>query len=389
MIRWVFRRVKNLVCAVVALAGLIALAEVGLRTSRFLQSQKPGATTEETRPSWQIPSAVSGWEVPRAARISVTDDASQTVRWSTTPWGTRGPDPAVPKSPDVFRILCLGDEALLGTSLADSALLTYQLQTLLQGRSKTRIEVIPAALPHGCPLTLALAYRLHWSLLQPDLVLLQTSEGDIAEHRLFQQWTTCDPDGLPLACTNPLLATNQSTHWITECRQEFALVDWGFREFLKQQKKPAPQRSPRLKNSDPSKVEDIERCLAPIGLLASLTQSQRSRVIVWTCPRSSDDASIAKHRQYASSAQQVLQARQIPCIDALQSINRKAFHKSADWSAEGHRQLANFLSFQILQNLQGPWSNSSPTPDTSPQAVIPVSQQVPANGIPEIRRAIR
>jgi len=98
--------------------------------------------------------------------------------------GTRGPEFSVGKSPDVIRVLTLGDSRTFGWGLADEETYSRQLEALLQrhvGTSRT-IEVINTGVNAWSFPQMAVFFRdfgLQWS---PDFVIL-------AEANLWTQFS--------------------------------------------------------------------------------------------------------------------------------------------------------------------------------------------------------
>ena len=199
MLLGLFRWLRTLVCAILVLAGGLALAEVALRLQAIPVPAAPnsGATSAGNRfplamPSWQL-----GWELKPSSAACIPTPSNEEVVFQTNSLGLRGHEVAVPKPAGRYRIVCLGDETLLAPEVSEAETFCQQLRTNLQARSQHPIEVINAGLPHGCPLTEWLLFRTRLLALQPDLVLVHVTWADLADDRDLRRYTACDRDGAP------------------------------------------------------------------------------------------------------------------------------------------------------------------------------------------------
>lgn len=380
MVGWLFRRLRNLVCTMLVLAGLVALTEVGLRISR-LTGRTP-ATTPVSQ-SWRRPSPTTGWELPRLEKI-VPDAARPEFSWTTNSWGQRGPEPVLPKPEETYRVLCLGETALLGVQHPEAVLFPARLQPLLQARSRAPVEMLSTALPDGCPLTLTLAYRLGLASLQPDLVLVQVSAGSLIHDRRYKRWTVKDARGFPLACVNPEFSRKTPSNLVVDCRQEFALVDFALTELARRtgQTDAAPEPLPE---AAPPSVDEMESLLGPLLLLKDLCYTQRCRVVVWLAPTARSNATLAEHRALVATAIPWLTEQGIPAVDALACLHPEMVEVNDGWTAAGHQALAEYVGSQLLTNLPGPWTAPYATPVTVPAGF---TTEKPL-GLPEIQRPNR
>lgn len=380
MVIWLFRRLRNLVCTVLVLAGLVALTEVGLRISRLADRSAEGVPVSR---GWRRPSPTTGWELPRLEKI-VPNPARPDFSWTTNSWGQRGPEPVLPKPEGTYRVLCLGEEALLGGEHPDDVLFPARLQQLLQARSRGPVELLSTALPDGCPLTLTLAYRLGLASLQPDLVLVQVSAGSVAHDRRFKRWTVRDGRGSPLACVNPEFSRKAASNLVVECRQEFALIDLAWTELSRRTDQlDAPPESPP--DEVPASAEDFETLLGPLLSLKDLCYAQRCRVVVWLAPTARTNTTLADHRALVSTAVPWLTEQGIPAVDALPCLQPDMVEGHDGWTAAGHQALAEFIGGQLLANLPGPWTAPYAAPVTLPAGF---TTEKPL-GIPEIQRPNR
>uniref|UniRef100_A0A7C2PF23 SGNH/GDSL hydrolase family protein n=1 Tax=Schlesneria paludicola TaxID=360056 RepID=A0A7C2PF23_9PLAN len=363
---------RNLIGAIVALAGLLALTEVGLRIARL--TNPVAAKSPDTICPLATPSAVTGWELQPAARETIDTDAGVRVDFRTNSLGLRGAEIVVPKPSGVYRILCLGDEALLAPALPEEATFPHQLQTRLQGTTRYAIEVHNAGLPHGCPETARLHLQHRLLSLQPDLVILQVHAGNIAADQAQRRWLVRNRQGQALVCAHPELRSPPQALPVSDWRREFALFDWAWsqagRSWTQDQPQPASQRA------QPSETE-LKQMLEPIAPLAALCQSVSAAFVVYLTPVSERESrqELAAGLTIHAAIFQWVSQRQMAIVDGGSALRSPGdfLQSPSGWSAAGQSQLAERLALQIVQNLRGPWSS----PYLSP-AVIPANHSQPA-----------
>lgn len=377
MIGALFRSVRNLLYSIVGLAGLIAMVEVGVRIADLYEAQQhPQATAISGLPVWQRPSSTTGWEVPRSAKLSFPESAGN-VTWQTNSWGLRGPEPVVPKPAAVYRVLCLGDETILGASLPDADIFATHLQRQLQGRSSVGVEVLTGSVPQACPLTLAIAYRLQWQPLQPDLILLHLSDRSLVEDQAVRSWTLLDPDGQPLVCRHPDFRVASAPNLASACRQQFTLVDRAFR--LWAESEPAKLSTRSWSSRNPPDSSDLRMVVGPVDTLHGWSRAAGARLVVWLSPTQSESA--ADYDAFANQSMKLLTEWQIPGVDLEHVAGRQPGDGTSTWTAAAHEAHASALSQQLLQNLPGPWMATGPATTSAPP--------VRASDVPHIQRANR
>jgi lysophospholipase L1-like esterase len=88
--------------------------------------------------------------------------------------GTRGPEFAVAKPPDTFRILSLGDSRTFGWGLSETETYSAELGRLMQAQSgsSNRIEIINAGVNAWSYAQMLVFYRDFAAIWQPDLVII-------------------------------------------------------------------------------------------------------------------------------------------------------------------------------------------------------------------------
>ncbi|HUQ69838.1 MAG TPA: hypothetical protein VM165_09965 [Planctomycetaceae bacterium] len=370
---WCFRCVRNLIGAIVALAGLLALTEVGLRITRITHPDLIAAP-EETCPL-AMPSAVTGWELQPAGRTRVNTERGEAVVFRTNSLGLRGEEVATPKPQGVYRIICLGDEALLAATLPDEFTLPQQIAKRLQSTTQSRIEVLNAGLPHGSPETAVIHYRHRLAVLQPDLVILHVHAGDVADDQSHRKWMIRDPQGHALVCAHPDLRSSPKELPVAELRREFAVIDWAWTQAGQQWTDPQPTPRSRPQRMTQSAVEQM---LTPIEHLAALCQATSAAFVVCLAPTNEPEitAKLDSDGPFAAAAFAWLAERRIAVVDGMAAFrSRDDFLTTSEgWSPTGQSHLGDFLATQIVQNLRGPWSAPYAAPTT-----LPVNHTQPAS----------
>lgn len=378
MMTWCFRCVYRLFCALVALVGLVAVAEVGLRIHRLNEHLESPANATAVTALADIPSSVTGWELPPLAsgKIALPSGGTREVR--TNSMGLRGPEVVSPKPAGVYRIVCLGGEAILARELADEALLTSQMQTLLQQQTQYRIEVVNAAIPLGGPLTATIHQRRLAQLLQADLVLMHLRPQNVMDDARLRRWTVRDRQGIPLACIHPERRRRKADNVLNECRQEFALINLALETWAASNLEPeAGSAAEREEASWNAGL--IAETLQPLETLSETCTASYARLLLWMAPASPRDR---KHfDEFQAAAQPWLTDHKLAFADASPAL-RAADTLAADsdgWTEEGHRQLASFLTEGLTRHVPGPWSSPYTAPHVLPaahQAISPPARSL-------------
>lgn len=218
MFRRLFRAVRHFLGAVVLVFGSICLIEVVLGVRHAQHAVKHQAETVE---DLAVPSRTCFRELRPLATVQ-----SPNGTIATNSFGLRGPEPACPKPPGIYRVLVLGDDATLATHLGEETTFCRQLQdTMLKGRTSLPVEVINAGQPGACPLTLSLLYRQKLATLSADAVVIVLSASDISDDLRYRPYLQTDSNGVALACPHPTLGGHEQP--IDAWRSEFRLVEWA------------------------------------------------------------------------------------------------------------------------------------------------------------------
>ncbi len=211
MIRLRLIWLKHLLYALVVLALLGGLAEVGLRVY-------DSATGQVTRRElFDRGMVCKSWFRHHTLKPSQTfqvrnPDTRAVVPVVLNSLGLRGDEPQIPKPPGVFRVLCLGDDTTLAQHIPESATFCRQLQQILQARAPGRmqVEVINAGTPGYCPLLSLLQMRQELLVLQPDLCVLNFDMSDVSDDYQYRRHTALGAMGLPLSCAHPALVLTRA-----------------------------------------------------------------------------------------------------------------------------------------------------------------------------------
>ncbi|HEX6986047.1 MAG TPA: SGNH/GDSL hydrolase family protein, partial [Planctomycetaceae bacterium] len=216
-------------------------------------------------------------------------DAGDAVEVAVNSHGLRGPEVAVPKPPGVYRVLCLGDETVLGPQLPESLALPAQLKEFLQARTALRVEVLNAGLPGGCPLLAWLRLRHSLLGLQPDLIVLHVDMTDVADDRCYRRRTRVDRADVPIACVHPSLGEAGSERdWWRDLRvtallaQGLGLV--GPTGAAPTADEPAAATA-WLRDHPEEWGPHVEQSLTPIEAIRDAAAGAGAALVVSTCPQ--------------------------------------------------------------------------------------------------------
>ena len=204
MIRRLGRFLKPLLLAMLTLAVLPCVVECWLRWQEFRVGRTilSGDSQDELIAlSWH-----TYQQLKPLRKISVKHpDTGEVFATQTNSFGLRGPEPVIPKPPEIVRVLVLGDETMLGLEVSDEETFAARLQVQLSAAWRRPVEVINAAVPGDCPLIAALRLKHELSALRPDLVICHFDMSDVADDHALRRLTVLGGSDEPLACPHPLL----------------------------------------------------------------------------------------------------------------------------------------------------------------------------------------
>ena len=109
-------------------------------------------------------------------------------------FGFRGGEPAVPKPPDVLRIVGLGDSFTYGIGAPEDSVYLSLLGERVD-RPGQRVDVINLGIPRYFTEAQRLVLELYGGQLQPDVVTLGFVPNDIVDTRLGLDGVGVSPDG--------------------------------------------------------------------------------------------------------------------------------------------------------------------------------------------------
>ncbi|MFM8729486.1 MAG: hypothetical protein ACKON9_30665, partial [Planctomycetaceae bacterium] len=160
-----------------------------------------------------------------AGSVRVEAAAGRPAELRVTAGGLRGAAPVAEKTDDDYRILVLGDELVLGATVAEQSTLPQRLQQFLSRVTEMRLEVLNAGLPGDCPQLALLRYQHVLRELRPDLVILHVDMSDIGDDAVYRSLLTGGESGE--VCQHPALrpvsvAPSRYVQWL----RDSALAGW-------------------------------------------------------------------------------------------------------------------------------------------------------------------
>lgn len=343
---------KHLALAVIALLLLLCAAEVAVR----IHDGPPSYTTSSSDGDFVMPSRLLHHQLrPLQKYAARKTETLATVSFTTNSFGLRGIEPAVPKPPGVYRVLCLGDETILAPEVPEPETFCALLQQQLQSHTRLEVEFVNAGVPGYCPLLSLLQVRRELMSLQPDCLILHLSPEDFAEDRELRRFARLDRLGVPVACGHPdLLHKDAPRHqrwW-----EQLSLVHAARRSLGMACRENAPQ--PHWSQSK-GLGEEIhqQQTLSSLTQLRNLAQAMRAEFVLAVLPSPADQG----NGDFASMLADFAREQQIPlCLaaDGQATIGPRGFLKgSRQLSPEGHALYARCLEQFLLQHAAGGWNS--------------------------------
>ena len=393
MIRACANCLRNTLRALIVLIVLPCVAEVGLRFFTLMQPESHQTSLESPLVE---PSESTHHQLRPLQRIHSTNpDTNQPVEIVTNSLGLRGPEWEVPKPPGTLRIICLGDENVLGPEMMEDETFPARLQQLLQPVTKLNVEVINAGVPGYCPLLTYLQVRHRLLALQPDFFVLNFDMSDVAEDYRYRRHTMMGTSEKPLACSEfrrMATRTSESQRWtdqflIAHYCQEY-LGDLWQTEARKERDHDIGNTFARyawLEQDAPDWSVHIQQTLSAIDDLRNLVEGTHARLIVATYPAPwqvsplasnglgvREQAGVPQNAVYTGNAPfQILtqwgQSRGLVVCDtsgAFRSIPQpeRLYLKNAPrFSSLGNRLYAQQLAQCVVRWLPAPGRDVSPT----------------------------
>lgn len=387
MIRSRLMSAKYGIFASAALLLLIGTAEVGLRVHDSWTRADAGPSVPGR------PLLTRSWRVHHELRPGRTyavrhPDSGRSVELNINSFGLRGPEPAVPKPPGTYRVLCLGDEATLAPTMKEAETFCGRLAAHLEPSLPLRAEVINAGVPGYCPLLCCLVLRHSLLALQPDLVVMNFDMSDVADDYRYRRHARMGADGQPVACPHPALAAapeNQETHWTERILLVRWLKDralsWAFSREDSDEDRGllAPNgRYAWLREDTAAGSVYVEQAFSALPHLNRMVTDSHARFVVATYPvpwqvspeagspelrRNFGVAENAVHRSREPFEALARYCRQydIPFCDTSSAFSQaeqpeRLFLRSAPrFSAEGHQLYARILADFLRRAVRAPW----------------------------------
>lgn len=369
------RLVKHALIVLALLTGGLCALELTLQYRASTEQDAPLSSSTIARQL--CPSATTHHQLHPCRAYTFRDTRTgRDVTWRTNSFGLRDVEPTVPKPPGVLRILFLGDEQTLAGEIETEQLFTTQVRTLLQQRSRWRVETINAGAPGYCPLLSLLQLKHSLATLQPDFVLMCVDNSDVGDDRHWRPRLRIADDGSCLACVHPELDAPPRKDAMAVL-DRFELPKWGLRQILNSaMPTDAPSSPVDYAVSTGSRGSEVnthaQQAASPLIEINRLVTAMSGRFLIVRQPRLEGVAAAAL--QGKSQAAPVSVTRFYEVIDAIASRDRvpycDAVRLSAKFNlteasfaveagtlnAEGHSRLAQMLSqFIVAFSPQGIW----------------------------------
>ena len=223
MIRHAAQTFRHLVLTLLLLIGGICALEVGLRVKRATNSAAVRSETSDILSATTAPNRATYLAVApklRFTRIEAESGRPFTLR--TNSFGLRSPEVVIPRPEGCFRVLCLGDDATFAGDLPESFTYVRQLGELLQSQTSSKVEVLNAGCPGGCPSVSALLLRHRFLTLQPDVIVVHVDPSDLVDEEALRRHIERTAEGFPLAAMHP--ATAGRTNLAAQLDDELLIV---------------------------------------------------------------------------------------------------------------------------------------------------------------------
>lgn len=398
MIRANIRRARHFTTAIVLLGLLLCGAEVGVRIYEVTHGKSISATTQAACPTdpsqLTVPSWLTNVELkPHATAEVKCRDLKCMIDVRTNSLGLRGDEIVIPKPPQTYRIVVLGDETIFAPETSDDDHFTHQLVDFMRQRTRMNLELINAGIPGACPLTEFLLLKQKLLAIQPDLVLLHYDWSDVMDDRQLRRRTRSDSQGTPVSCAHVSLQhQTRKTNLLDQLRQHFRLVDWGLvaaGDQWQQQinKQAATSRDigtnayAWLRKENLDNDVAVSQSFRPIADVARLSQATGFQLAIVTSPKPwqvsarctnaagvrvrcgvSPDAVYPSHAPF-NTLGRFADDLKIPYLDlspALIETDRPEtnyLRYAPRWSAAGHHRVAEDLATFLIERISGPWNS--------------------------------
>lgn len=381
MVRWVFRCGKTCLGAVVGLAALISLAEVGLRIAAFSQSPAPSQNLAPV--PLAVPSWVTGWEFRPLQRTTVRPETDEPFVFRTNRWGLRGEDLAVPKPAGVFRIVCLGGPHIVAPMCPEPQSFCVQLHGALQSGVNYPIEVVNAGLPLGGPSIALIQWERMVAAMQPDAVLVMMDADDLRQDVTLRKRMTRDRHGFPVSCAPVEDAPPKSPNIVIQLRKEFRLMDWACQRLAQELSQQQASSATVSASRTELPRDQVVRALTPLRELQRRCEAANTRMLIVAAPArgnsfdgtNKESGAVLSDTAFFAALGELLTQTGITGIDATGVFRKGEDAAGGHWSTDEEGDLAALVAQGLRERLPGPWSS----PYFQNGGVTPASHRQPGS----------
>ncbi len=397
---------KCLLYAVGILAFAPIVAEFVLRVQAFRSTSQTASA--EPQPV-VVPSPVMHHQMAPLQVVKLRGLDEQTdVEFRTNSLGFSGAEIVVPKPEGTFRIVCLGDETVLAANVPAAESFPQQIVARLQPFTRSKLEVINAAVPGFSPVLEALQVRHQLLALQADLIVAHFDISDPAEDRRYLRLTDLAADESPLACLHPQLA---SAPKIKSACEHFLCVNWAKRSvddwFTQRTEHESDElhAGPKQWLNDPafSRPDQLKAALLPFDQLAANSERNGTRMLLVVHPwvdhatsrsksAESDEPAIGGEvsdvfNEFEQSTGIVL-CRMQPYFDRLPDPEKALLADRRQLSLAGHETYGYAIAATILHRIPGPFVRPTrPTPSEDATGAQHTSGPAESSGVVQANRA--
>jgi len=386
MLRSPIAFIRHIIGATMTLVLLICAVEVGLRARQFYQ---PAERQQQHFDPWVEPSWTTHHQLkPLHQYRSIHPDRGDDVILTINSFGMREREVLVPKPPGLFRILCLGDEAVLAYQTEWENTFCQKLEQNLQARTRLKVEVLNGGLPGACPLLSYLAYKHQFIKLQPDLVILNFDMSDVADDARYRRHTHMGENGEPLACMHPALIDKQPRRiedifMITRNSKEifFELLGQQMYASSGQDLYSDRGRYRWTTDSNATAATNIALTLEPVNQLKTLVEIMPGHFAFavvpapWQISKKASDGPGVRSRYGIATNTKYETEHVFPMLKAYAQQHHITYFETAEeiatqlqvdqlymtnslrFSEDGHTLYAKLLANHILSTVPGLWSN--------------------------------
>ncbi|MDA1016812.1 MAG: SGNH/GDSL hydrolase family protein [Planctomycetota bacterium] len=282
--------IRYVLFAVLAIALLLSAVEVGLQLSDSAMSTSGSQSSQQslTSPSWTTHHSLQ----PSRQIETRNPDTTEPVLVQTNSFGLRGPELAVPKPANVYRVVLLGDETIFGPGVPEQSTIAALLPRYLRPQAGKKLEVINAGTPGFCPLLSYLQTKHTLLAFEPDLIVVHFDMSDVADDYHYRRHTRLTQTSDPTLCSHPDLLGGNSTAkhpW-----ERLQLVQWTRKKMMGRWTSQRPEsgkdidapegRYAWLEDNPPDWSVYVAQAFSPLEHFKTLVDGTRTDLVVCTSP---------------------------------------------------------------------------------------------------------